>query len=157
MGLIWLFLAAGSLKRSKYEAVNRYWNLIYIPLSVFPGSRIGKSEAQCCSLCSINLSEAPNGAAADDFSTVDSRWETIDLHREAFWWEDGWRTLVWWHWFSSEGSLQVHVDAQCSRQQLLLVVVETHECIEDWRTAPIHPCVQQVAGAELGCKKLVVV
>lgn len=97
--------------------------------------------------------------AADDFSRVSSRWniKTICVHCKACCGEDWWRALVLWHLSTFEGSLQVHVDTQHSGQQLLLVLVQTHEDILDWRTAPIHQVGKHAGGAELGREGLVVV
>lgn len=49
--------------------------------------------------------------------------------------------------------MHVHVDAQ----QLLLILVQTHEDIQDCRAAPIHPGGKQFGGAELGGERLAVV
>lgn len=71
---------------------------------------------------------------------------------------EGWGTLIGWHGFGSEGALQVHVDAQHSGQQLPLVLVETHEGVEDRRAAAVHPGGKQAAGgADVGREGVVVV
>lgn len=53
--------------------------------------------------------------------------------------------------------MQVHVDTQRPRQQLLLVLIEAHECIDEGGTAVVHPGGKQVGGADVGCQGLVVV
>lgn len=95
----------------------------------------------------------------DGLSRVGSGWDvkTLYVHCEAFVREDRWRALVSWHWSSFEGSLHVHVDAQHSGHQLLLVLLQTHEDIQDWSTAPIYPGGKQAGGAEPGREGLVVV
>lgn len=99
------------------------------------------------------MSEALGGTAAV-FSTI-SRGTTA-FHDQTFSREDGWRRGRQ-PGVSSVGALQVHVDAQCPGQQLVLVLVEAHECIDDGGTAAVHPGGNQVGGADVGCKGLVVV
>lgn len=60
--------------------------------------------------------------------------------------------------FGCEGALQVHVEDQRSRQQLLLVLVEAQEGVEDGRATVVHPVGKQATGrADAGCERLVVV
>lgn len=92
-------------------------------------------------LCSRNLSHA------DGLSAIGSMWKTTQA---------GLETLILQHWVRSKGALQVHVDAQASGHQLLLVLLEASKGIEHGRTAPVHPGGKQVAGAHLGCEELVV-
>lgn len=61
-------------------------------------------------------------------------------------------------WFGCEGALQVHVEDQTSRQQLLLVLVEAREGVKDRGAAVVHPVGKQAAGrANVGRERLVVV
>lgn len=98
------------------------------------------------------MSEALVGTAA--VSTV-SRGTTA-FHDQPFRREDG-RRGGRQQAVSSVGALQVHVDAQRPGQQLVLVLIEAHECVDDGGTAPVHPGGKQVGGADVGCKGLVVV
>lgn len=143
----------GSFKIPKCKDVNRcktrilnYFQM-FLPINQF--SATAAASENCQKLL----------RAADGFSWVGNRRniDTASVHSEAFWVEDGWRALIRWHRFSFEGALQIHVDAQHSRQQLSLVLVETCEDIQDWRATLVHPGGKQAGGADLGWEGLVVV
>ena len=141
----------GSFKIPKCKDVNRCKTLIKLFSNVPWSINQFSADTAASETCQKPL------RAADGWVGNRSNIETASVHCEAFLVEVWWRALIWWHRFCFEGALQVHVDAQHSRQQLPLVLVKTCEDVQDWRTALIHPGREQAGGADLGWEGPVVV